>query len=57
MKGSFEDGEVVIRMSRVDADALATNLMYTIDYREEEHPDYHLLQQALYQGLGEGERA
>ena len=50
MIGSFEDGQVVIRMSRNEASCLLSELHYTIDYRPEEHPEYENLQRALNQG-------
>lgn len=57
MIGSFEDGQVVIRMSVMDAKSIASELFYTIDYRPDEHPEYAALQAALYQGLGREKRA
>lgn len=50
MIGSFEDGQVVIRMSKAEANSLLGELHYTIDYRPAEHPEYENLQRALNQG-------
>lgn len=50
MNGSFEDGQVVIRMSKAEASSLLGELHYTIDYRPEEHPEYAALEVALIDG-------
>jgi len=58
MNGSYEGGEVVIRMSPMEANSLKQELFYTIDYMPEEHEDYVHLWDALSAGLvGKGERA
>jgi hypothetical protein len=51
VNGSFEDGQVVIRMSKAEADRLTCELFYTIDYRPEENPEYAALESALHKAL------
>lgn len=50
MNGSFEDGQVVIRMSAMEANSLLGELFYTIDYKPEDHPEYAALEVALIDG-------
>jgi hypothetical protein len=47
-----QDGDVYLQLDRADVSELARSLMYTINYRPEEYPEYDTLQAALYDFLG-----
>jgi hypothetical protein len=51
VNGSFEDDQVVIRMSKAEANGLLGELFYTIDYMPEQYPEYASLEAALHEGL------
>lgn len=54
MNGSFEDDQVIIRMSKAEANGLLGELFYTIDYMPEQYPEYASLEAALSEGLDGG---